>query len=1178
MEFRILGPLQVVKDGSTIDLGPPQQRALLALLLVHANRVVTTDRILDALWGDETEGKTNALWVYISRLRSTFEPDRGPRGESRVLVTRDHGYVLSAEPDSIDAQSFERQVAEASTILNRDPEAASAQLSEALQLWRGTAFEEFAYYDFAQSEITRLEELRLTAIEKRIEADLRRGKATELVGELESLRQQHPTREGPVAQLMLALYQTGRQAEALRTFTRFRLDIGEELGIEPSPELRRLEEQVLLHDPVLGSRLPLNQRVEPTVRAATNPFKGLRAFYEDDASDFHGRDRVVTEVLKRIEGGERLIALVGPSGSGKSSLVRAGVVPAIRKSAIEGSDRWPVAQMVPGSRPFAELEVGLLRSSLDAPSDLGELLEHPELGILKAALRVIPRDDSRMLLVIDQFEELFTLVEDETERRRFMANLLSLITDPHGRITVLLTLRADFYDRPLSYPEFGQRLGNAVVNVVPLTPPELEDAAQKPVERVNVSVELTLLASLLTDVLGQPGGLPLFQYSLTELFDRRTNNMLTLESYRSMGGLKGALSRRAEDLYAALDPKEQTAAHQVLLRLVSITDGGAEWSRRRVPASEIVSLDVDLVAVQTVIEVFTAHRLLTVDRDLVSASPTVEVAHEALLTEWPRLREWIAESREDVKRHAALNAAMNEWVESGLHPDYLLTGSRLDGYEEWAATAAMQLTRDQQQYLNASIESRYQAQLREKERAGQEEKMARSARRRLWALATAAVIAIGLGAGAFLLAYEPELVQVAVVAPSTAIFGNAGLLETGIANAERDLPVEIESLTGGFTSLDRQYRDLAESGTDLIFLDPDNSGWSYVWDVIADYPDTAFAVIDGIYPPGGAQSVYFADEEAGYVAGVAAALTTETNIVGFVGGHQSDTTERWRAGFETGVLAVNPDIQVLALYVATQTGGFRDVQGGREAVLELYGLGADVVLAMAGNANQGVIEAASTQSRSTGSHLWVIGSDADWSVQVEADLRPHVLASAVRKWDVAIYETIRSFTEGEFAPGSVSLGLAEDAVGLAPSTNLTESDQMRVDELVAELIASKEAVPLAPIGPLLPPVGVDVSETVTVIWDGETCSATTPTMSIQRGTGVQINFVNHSSEYWRFVAAIEPGGGIILSTLVRPSATNTGYVTLFSNILLTCDQETRRYVTEPSVSAEAGVVVVDSSS
>ncbi len=161
-----------------------------------------------------------------------------------------------------------------------------------------------------------------------------------------------------------------------------------------------------------------------------------------------------------------------------------------------------------------------------------------------------------------------------------------------------------------------------------------------------------------------------------------------------------------------------------------------------------MSLDVDLVAAQAVIELFTAHRLLTVDRDFVTESPTVEVAHEALLTEWGRLRDWIEESREDVKRHAALTAAMNEWIEAGRHPDFLLTGSRLEGYQQWVTKAAMHLTTHQQRYLDTAVEARTHARRLEDERSAQEQKTQRAARRRLWGLVTAVLLVVGLAVSA----------------------------------------------------------------------------------------------------------------------------------------------------------------------------------------------------------------------------------------------------------------------------------------------------------------------------------------------------------------------------------------------------------------------------------------------
>ena len=270
-----------------------------------------------------------------------------------------------------------------------------------------------------------------------------------------------------------------------------------------------------------------------------SPFKGLHAFQEIDAADFFGRDRLVADVVSRLRGGIRLVALVGPSGSGKSSVVRAGVVPALRKGSLPGSNEWLIASMIPGAHPMMELEAALLRSTLDAPDTLDAQLADPELGLLRAALRLLPQDRSRLVLVIDQFEELFTLVADEDERRRFLENLVAAIDDPYGRVLIVLTLRADSYYRPLSYGKFAERLGAGVVNVVPLTTDELWAAAAEPASRQRGHFEPALLAELLKDVVGQPGALPLFQYTLTELFDVRVGDRLTVASYGAIGGPRG---------------------------------------------------------------------------------------------------------------------------------------------------------------------------------------------------------------------------------------------------------------------------------------------------------------------------------------------------------------------------------------------------------------------------------------------------------------------------------------------------------------------------------------------------------------------------------------------------------------------------------------------------------------
>ena len=245
MEFRILGPLEAWAEGGEVSLGGPKPRALLAVLLLHPNEVVPADRLIDELWGEDSpEDAAAALRVNVSRLRKALPQD--------VLTTRSPGYVVRVEPDELDLHRFERLVDEGRSLLARGLAAdASERLRDALSLWRGSALADFAYESFAQTAIARLEEIRLAALELRIDADLALGRHDELVGELEALVAEHPLRERLRRYLMTALYRSGRQAEALDAYQDARRALVDELGVDPSPALQELEQAILRQDPSL---------------------------------------------------------------------------------------------------------------------------------------------------------------------------------------------------------------------------------------------------------------------------------------------------------------------------------------------------------------------------------------------------------------------------------------------------------------------------------------------------------------------------------------------------------------------------------------------------------------------------------------------------------------------------------------------------------------------------------------------------------------------------------------------------------------------------------------------------------------------------------------------------------------------------------------------------------------
>ena len=430
-----------------------------------------------------------------------------------------------------------------------------------------------------------------------------------------------------------------------------------------------------------------------------NPYKGLQAFQETDADDFFGRDELIDGMLAELDK-SRLLAVVGPSGSGKSSTVKAGLLPRLR-SRSDGPIQL-ITEMYPGAYPFEELEDALLRVGVDRSSVLEELVGD-ERGLTRVLKHILPSDDAELVLVIDQFEELFSMVPAEQTRRLFLDSLVAATSDPKSRLHVVLTMRADFFDRPLGYPEFGALFEAGLVPVKVPSDDELALAISQPARSAGVEFEEGLIGQIVRDVAGQPGSLPLLQYALTELFDDRDSNTITLATYQRGGGVFGALGRRAEALYDELTEPGRLAIRQAFLRMVSV-DEGSDDLRRRVRRSQLHGEDVDDAGLTEALQIYGAHRLLTFDLDPVTSGPTVEVAHEALLREWPRLSSWIDDQRDDLVVRKRLDVALAEWKGSGEQAGYLPAGGRLAQFEEWSSDTPLSLTLEERAFLEAGTE------------------------------------------------------------------------------------------------------------------------------------------------------------------------------------------------------------------------------------------------------------------------------------------------------------------------------------------------------------------------------------------------------------------------------------------------------------------------------------------
>ena len=740
MEIRVLGPLEIVEDGRAIAIASQRQRALLALLLVHAGRTVPTERILDALWGDaRPESGAGSVAFHVSRLRAALEPvsgdEPGPASGRGLIRTEAGGYSLRIEPDAIDATRFERLASEGHEHLADEPAVAAARLRDALALWRGDPFADLADLAFLQPEIARLRELRLRALEDRFEADLALGRGRDITGELEALVADEPLREHLRAQLMRALYGVGRQADALRVYQEGRRLLADELGIDPSPELQALELAILRQDAELDLARPSS--------GPRNPYKGLRPFGEADAADFFGREMFAARLHERLDAVSRadhLLLLVGPSGSGKSSVIRAGLLPLLRARSDPGHVEWRVAIMLPGSRP----EEALLRSLDTLVPDVegpGPTVGVDPADIAAALARAAAADPRPLLLVIDQLEELFALATDPVAPARFLRGIAAALTGPPPRPTVVTSLRADWFDRPLLSAELGALIRDGVEVVTPLTRDELERAIVRPAAAVRVELEPGLAADLEADVIDRPGALPLLQFALTELFERADGQRLSRESYAAIGGVAGAVGRRAETVFASLDQPSRDVTRQLFLRLAAVGEG-RNVAARRVVLDDLRSLEPTPERVDALLEAFGRWRLLGFDRDPRTGRATVELAHEALLTHWPRLAGWIHEAEEALWMEARLKATATEWEAAHRDPGFLLSGSRLDLFEAWSAATDIRLDAPERELLDASLAERRRVESAERDRRDQERRLERRAATWLRALVAVLIVAV----------------------------------------------------------------------------------------------------------------------------------------------------------------------------------------------------------------------------------------------------------------------------------------------------------------------------------------------------------------------------------------------------------------------------------------------------
>jgi hypothetical protein len=447
------------------------------------------------------------------------------------------------------------------------------------------------------------------------------------------------------------------------------------------------------------------QRIE-AVRAEVCPYRGLRPFREEDEPFFFGR-AAFTDTLAATLARQPFVAVVGASGSGKSSVVHAGLIPRLRRG--EGGFVWDVVTLVPTDRPLASLPAALLPSLEPDLSEVDRLAEVNKLAAQLAdgsvALRDVTdrvlakqRGTDQLLLFADQWEELYTLCPDEQVRRVFAAQLMEAAAA--GPVSVVLTMRGDFFGRALADRALSDRLQDAVVTIGPMTRGELAETIVKPAEAVGLGFEAGLAETILDDVGEEPGSLPLLEFLLEALWKERRGTLLHYDAYHRLGRVPGAIAHRAEELFErGLTKAEQQTAQRLLIRMVRPGEG-VEDTRQRAAMPE-----ADPVAEATIRKLADA-RLVVTERDAASGRETVEVAHEALIRGWQRLRGWVDQDREFLRTRERIAAQARLWEDEGKPSDRLLTPGRpLAEGEDLLAKRRADLELPLIEYIEASAES-----------------------------------------------------------------------------------------------------------------------------------------------------------------------------------------------------------------------------------------------------------------------------------------------------------------------------------------------------------------------------------------------------------------------------------------------------------------------------------------
>lgn len=679
MGIYVLGPLGVdLLAGGRLA---PRDRVVLAVLVVRRGEEVPTDTLADALWREEPPASAaKVVQGCIVRLRRALG--------SGTITTGSTGYRLELPAHDIDACRFEELVHRSGDLLTiGEPDRAAYAAEKALALWRGRPLPELEDWEPGRVEADQLTDLRLRAEELRLEANVVAGRHHDAVAEAQARVSEQPLREHRWQLLARAQYQSGRQADALTTLRAARRVLLDDLGLDPGPALVELEQAILRQDADL--------EVTTAPAASTRPpYPGLVPFGRGDAETFFGRDHETEDCIALLTTGG-VVAVVGPSGSGKSSLVRAGVAARLQQRGRQ------VLVMTPGPRPL-----DTLRSALQQSAGAADVL------------------------VVDQAEELVTQCSDDEQRRGFVSALTDLAPD-HG---LVLALSADRLGELAAYPRLLRLIEPGLYLLARPEPEALREIVERPARLAGLLLEPGLVDLLIRDVEEQPGALPLLSHALRQTWERREGRTLTVAGYQASGGIQGAVAQSAEDVYSGCSQEERTALRDLLLRLVTPSPDREPVLNR--VAREVVAPDAGRAGL---VDRLVEARLLTRDEG------AVEIAHASLVKAWPRLRGWLGDDLQGQLLWHHLTDTALAWEGSDRPPDELYRGTRLAAATEWARRARPSLTRVEADFLEASQRAHEIQEQTASEQAARARRSVRRLRVLVVAVAVAALVATFFG-------------------------------------------------------------------------------------------------------------------------------------------------------------------------------------------------------------------------------------------------------------------------------------------------------------------------------------------------------------------------------------------------------------------------------------------------